>query len=306
MILSHRIELNATFSQREYFARCIANDRLRLEGETVVLPKIGRVRLTETLRFTGKIMGAVVSRTADRWFIAIQVDVGDYRKQRVFDGVVGVDLGLLSTATVSNGQSFQSPKPLKSHLKRLRRLSNRHARKQRGSKNKAKSACKLARLHSRIANIRQDFLHKMTTTLASENQAVCVEDLYVQNMQQNRRLSRPISDQGWREMRRQLNYKLPIYGGRLVVIDRWYPSSKTCRKCGQIKCDLKLSNRTFLCDGCGHEEDRDLNAAHNIRTAGLAEAYACGPEGSGSTRKSRVKPCRDEAGTKTCSLSSTN
>ena len=279
---------------RDSFA--VANDRIRLDGTTVVLPKIGIVRMRESLRFTGKIMGAVVSRTADRWFISIRVDVGDYGKQRTGNGVVGVDLGLNVTAMVSDGQRLVGPKALKANLKKLQRAARQHSRKKKGSNNRKKSTTRLAKIHARIANIRRDWQHKTTTKMASENQAVYFEALSVKNMVKNRKLSRAISDAGWAEMTRQAEYKAAIYGGVFGKIDRWHPSSKVCRKCGQINGELKLSDRVFNCDGCGHSEDRDLNAAHNICTAGLAGIYAHGPEGSGSGN--RTKPCRDEVGTK--------
>ncbi|NCX55835.1 MAG: transposase [Burkholderiaceae bacterium] len=278
----------------------VANDKFRLDGKSVVLPKIGSVRLREELRFTGKIMGAVVSRTADRWFIAIQVDVGEHHKPRTGNGVVGVDLGLNVTAMVSDGQRLVGPKSLKSNLKKLRRASRSHSRKQKGSQNRKKASRRLARIHAKVANVRNDWLHKQTTKLARENQAVYFETLSVKNMVKNRKLSRAISDAGWAEITRQAEYKSAIYGGVFGKIDRWHPSSKECNQCGQIKKDLKLSDRVYRCDGCGHEEDRDLNAAKNIRTAGLAGSYAHGPEGADHRRKAKMKPCRVEVGTKPC------
>lgn len=276
----------------------VSNDVFRLDGKSVILPRIGRVRMREELRFTGKIMAATVSRTSDRWFISIQVDVGEYRKPRMGNGVVGVDLGLNVTAMVSDGQRLIGPKAMKASLKQLRRASRSHSRKQKGSQNRKKASRRLARIHAKVANVRNDWLHKQTTKLARENQAVYFETLSVKNMVKNRKLSRAISDAGWAEMTRQAEYKAAIYGGVFGKIDRWHPSSKECNQCGQIKKDLKLSDRVYRCDGCGHSEDRDLNAAKNIRTAGLAGTYAHGPEGSGSGN--RTKPCRVEVRTKPC------
>lgn len=276
----------------------VANDRFSLDGKSVVLPRIGRVRMRESLRLSGKIMGAVVSRTADRWFISIQVDVGEYRKSRVANGIVGVDLGLNVTVMVSDGRRLVGPSALKVNLKKLQKESRRHSRKTKGSRNKKKSTRRLSRIHARIANIRRDWQHKVTTKLASENQAVYFESLAVKSMMKNRRLARSIADAGWYEIVRQMSYKSEIYSGVFRQIDQWFPSSKACRKCGQINDDLKLSDRVFNCDGCGHSEDRDLNAAHNICTAGLAGIYAHGPEGSGSALTGRTKPCRVEVRTK--------
>ena len=291
--ISKHPEFKRKHQCRDSFA--VANDRIRLDGSTVVLPKIGVVRIRESLRFTGKIMGAVISRTADKWFISIQVDVGEYRKPRTGNGVVGVDLGLNITAMVSDGQKLVGPKALRANLKKLQRASRQCSRKRKGSNNRKKSITRLARIHARIANIRKDWQHKVTTKLASENQAVYFESLAVKNMMKNRRLAREISDAGWCELIRQASYKAEIYGGVCRQIDKWFPSSKVCGKCGQINDGLKLSDRAFNCDGCGHSEDRDLNAAHNICTAGLAGIYAHGPEGSGSGN--RTKPCREEVRT---------
>ena len=282
----------------------VANDKFRVEGESVVLPKIGRVRLTESLRFTGKIMSAVVSRTADRWFISIQVDIGEYSNPRVGDGVVGVDLGLKTAVTLSTGEQIHSPRPLKAQKARLRRAQRKVSRRVKGSKNRAKATKAVARIHAKIANIRNDWLHKATTRLVRENQTVVVEDLAVQNMQKNRRLSPSICDMGWFEFRRQLSYKSGIYRTNIVVADRWYPSSKTCSSCGWIDKSLTMKDRTYECDSCGLSLDRDVNAAINLRTLGLS-GIACGsfdnPNGRNSSGAERV-----EAGTKPCPLVGTH
>lgn len=258
---------------RDSFA--VANDKFRLDGETVVLPKIGHVRLTEPLRFTGKIMGAVVSRTAGRWFIAIQVDVGEFHKLRSGDGIVGVDLGIKVAMTLSTGEQLQGPKPLKTQLSKLARANRELARRQKGSANRHKTKLKLSKIHARVARIRNDWLNKATTNLCRQNQTVVIESLHVRGMVKNRRLARSISDMGFGEFARQMIYKSAIYSTRLIVIDRWFPSSKMCSTCGHIKKDLTLRDRVYECDSCGMSLDRDLNAALNLRAAGLAE-HACG------------------------------
>ena len=284
----------------------VSNDRMWVKGKRVRLPVLGEVRMTETLRFQGKIQGAVVSRSADRWFIAIQVDVENLKKDRVSDRVVGVDLGLTNTVVCSDGQVFQAPKPLKTQLKKLRRASRSHARKVKGSQNRLKSTNRLSKIHWKVANARNDFLHKISTKLCRENQTVVIEDLAVGNMMKNRRLSRAISDIGWYEFRRQLDYKSKIFGTQLLVADRFYPSSKTCSVCGAVKTDLTLEERVFRCESCGSQMDRDLNAAKNLCTLGLRGTDACGhstsTEGSGESSESWVV----ETGTKSCSLVSTS
>lgn len=265
--ISARPKFKKKGKSRDSFA--VANDKFRVDGKTVVLPKIGRVRLTESLRFTGKIMGAVVSRTADQWFIAIQVDVGDCAKTRCGDGIVGVDLGVKVAATLSTGGQLQCPKPLKAAIKKLATANRELSRRKKGSKNRQKTKVKLAKIYSRIANIRQDWLHKLTTQLCHENQVVAIESLNVKGMIKNRCLARAISDIGFGEFSRQMKYKAPIYGVDLVIAERWYPSSKMCSTCGHIKTDLTLKERVYHCELCGSSIDRDLNAAINLRTLGL-------------------------------------
>lgn len=272
----------------------VANDRLSVVaagdatpdgpvcGPYVVLPVVGRVRMREALRFTGKIMSATVSRTADKWFVSISVETEEPRppKPNKKDGtprqapleerrhVTGVDLGINHYATCSDGRVFDAPKPLKAALKRLRRaqrtLSRRkRERGQKQSKNYRKVLAKIAKIHMRVANVRADFIHKMVTTILRENQAVVVEDLNVSGMSRGR-LSRSLADVAMGEALRQFRYKAPIYGTRLVVADRWFPSSKTCSGCGVVNHDLRRGDRIFRCGVCGLVIDRDANAARNL------------------------------------------
>lgn len=252
---------------RDSFA--VANDKFRVDGETVVLPKIGRVRMTEPLRFNGKVMGAVVSRTGDRWFIAIQVDVGDYRKDRSSDNATGIDLGIKTAITLADGEKLHSPRPLKKYKAKLKRVSRRVSRRVKGSKNRSKAVKVLARVHAKVARIRNDWLHKITTTICKNHAMVVIEDLNVSGMLANRKLAPAICDMGWFEFRRQLDYKSAIYGTKIVIADRWFPSSKRCSACGSIKQDLTLRERSYECNSCGLIIDRDLNAAMNLRTVGL-------------------------------------
>lgn len=247
----------------------VENDRFRIEGKTAILPKIGKVRLREELRFDGKIMSGVVSRTADRWFLSVQVDVGDYLKPRTANGTVGIDLGLTSFATLSTGEKIEAPKPLRKALKKLARLQRVLARRKKGSNRRERTKRALSRLYARISNIRSDFLHKLTTRLCSENQAMGIEDLNVAGMIRNRKLSRAISDVGWGEFRRQIEYKKGIYGTLIEVFDRWFPSTKTCSSCGVIQeGKIPLSIRSWVCPDCGAFHDRDVNAAINLKPLG--------------------------------------
>jgi len=228
----------------------VHNLEIRFEGKKLHLaPKkfdLGPIGMREELRFRGKVMGATIRRDVDRWFISVQVDVGDdYRKERVSDGEVGVDLGITTLATLSTGEKVEGPKPLAKILNKLRRTSRQHSRKKKGSSNRTKYRLRLARLHRRVRNIRKDAIHRLTTKLCRENQAVAVEDLSVSGMMRNRRLARHIADMGWYEFRRQMEYKCLIYGTKLVVADRFFPSSKTCSQCDAVRTEMPLGERTY-------------------------------------------------------------
>lgn len=263
----------------------VANDKFRLEENTAVLPKLGRVAMCECLRWPGKIMGATVSREADHWFLAVQVELSERAvvRSRTAEGVIGVDLGVSSFATLSTGEKVPGPFPLKAALRRLRIRSRRQARKLAAarvianvtnpnvkkvnhpqSENVKKGRRSLAKLYARIARIRKDFIHKFTTRLCRENQTVVIKDLNVQGMLANRCMARAISDAGFYEMRRQLQYKTQRYGTSLLVADRWFPSSKLCSKCGVRHASLTLAERAWTCKCCGVQHDRDINAAVNL------------------------------------------
>ena len=245
----------------------ISNDRLRFDpgGKYVTLPKIGRVRIREPLRFQGKIMGARVMRIADRWFMSVQVECGEVRRPATHEvKVLGVDLGIKTTLFTSEGKPVNGPTPLKKALKQLRRANRRAARRVKGSKNQIKAYRQIAKIHARVVNVRRDFQHKITTQICRENQTVVIEDLNVEGMKRNRRLARALSDIGFATILRFLGYKGPLHGTAIVQASRWFPSSKRCSHCGHIKAELSLSERTYRCDVCGFVCDRDLNAALNL------------------------------------------
>ena len=305
----------------------VANDKFSISGKTIRLPKIGDVALTEPLRFEGKVLGATVSRTADRWYVAVQVEVADTQFYRTgkSQGTVGVDLGIKAAATLSTGEAIAAPRPLKAALRRLKIRSRRLSRKLKAAKraagfapgatllkgtrlavsnNRRKSAATLARLHARIANIRADFTHKLTTRICRENQAVVIEDLSVKGMQANDKLARAISDVGFRMIRSQIEYKAKRYGTRLVMADRWYPSSRLCSVCGFKHETLTLRDRQWTCAQCGTHHDRDHNAALNLqRLATVTALPVASPSSNGgaavervSTAVGKVTPVRDDGG----------
>lgn len=250
----------------------------------IQLPRIGRVKLKEVgyLPIDTKILSATVSRRADRWFVSLQVEE-EITKQTQVKGRVGIDLGLKTFATCSDGEIFESPKALKSNLQKLKRLSRQHSKKEKGSKNRAKARKRLAKLYYRISNTRRDFIHKVTSCLTKTKQTLVIEDLNVSGMLKNRKLSRSVADVGFHEFRRQLEYKCAWYGCELVVADRWYPSSKLCSSCGWKNNDLTLSDRDFICPECGLDEDRDWNASKNLEnyTVSSTGMNALGDESSG-------------------------
>ena len=248
----------------------IANDKIEFIEKRVKLPVIGTVKLAEKLRFSGKIQAAVVSRTAEHWYISVHVECIPNLKSKTNSKCLGIDLGVKTSVTCSDGTVYQSPKPLKKMLKSIKHLSRNVSRKTKGSNNRRKAVNKLAKAHWKVRNVRNDFLHKTSTSIIRESQALCIEDLSVSNMLGNHCLSRAISDQGFGELRRMLEYKSEAYGVNLIIADRFYPSSKTCSVCGSIKKDLRLSDRIYICSNCGLEIDRDLNAAINLSKLGTA------------------------------------
>jgi len=265
----------------------LTNDQFKVEGFYISIPHLGKVRMREMLRFAGKILSATISRVADRWFVSIAVETPDAPKQKnnfMHQNIVGVDLGLSAMATLSTGEKIQGPKPYKTLLTRLKRLSKEFSRKIKGSKNRVKAKTKLARLHARISRIRLDSIHKFTTKLIARFDTICIEDLNVIAMAKNRRLARSISDMGFHEIRRQLEYKAERNGNMLIKADRFFPSSKQCSHCGHILEDLALSVRQWDCPICSSAHDRDINAARNLALYAASSAVkACGGSGSGQT-----------------------
>lgn len=271
----------------------LTNDQFSIDGCRIRIPNLGWVRMRESLRFNGKIMSATISRVADRWFVSITVQTEDlsHLPKAENQGVVGVDLGVSALATLSTGETIPGPKPHKALLTRLQRLSRSLSRKQKGSANRKKAKAKLARLHARIANIRQDALHKLTTDLTRRFHTIGIEDLNVRGMVRNRHLARSIADMGFFEFRRQLEYKAAMRGGQVVIADRWFPSSKICSCCGHKQEELPLSVRRWSCSICGVEHDRDLNAAINLKNyAASSTVSACGGEGAGLGGDAKAKP----------------
>jgi len=270
----------------------LTNDQFHIDGCRIRFPKLGWVRMRESLRFAGDIKSATVSRVADRWFVSITVDTHDPLPVRTENqGAVGVDLGVSALATLSTGAFVSGPKAHTALLARLRRLSRGLSRKQLKSRNREKARRKLARLHARIANIRADALHKLTADLTRRFSVIGIEDLNVRGMLRNHHLARSIADMSFHEFRRQLEYKAAARGGQVIVADRWYPSSKMCSVCHGYTEDLTLSTRQWTCSSCGSKHNRDVNAAINLKNLAVSSTVsACGEEGAGGDLMTAVKP----------------
>ncbi|WP_374106233.1 RNA-guided endonuclease InsQ/TnpB family protein [Streptomyces sp. BV286] len=212
---------------------------------------------------------------AGRWFVSLLIEDPAIQALPATTTAVGIDLGITSLATLSTGEKITNPKHERKDRARLARAQRELSRKARGDgANRARARRTVARVHARIADRRRDFLHKLTTRLVRENQTVVIEDLTVRNMVRNHPLARAISDAAWSDMRMMLEYKTAWYGRELVVVDRFFPSSKLCGACGTLRSKLPLNVRTWMCE-CGAVHDRDVNAAKNILAAGLAVSV-CG------------------------------
>lgn len=270
----------------------LANDQFQIDSNRIRIPKLGWVRMREALRFAGHIMSASIRHVAGHWYASITVDTHHLPMPPAEDqGVVGVDLGVMTLATLSTGEKVDGPKALRSLLSRLRRLSRAMSRKRKASNNRTKATMKLAKLHARIACVRQNSLHQLGASITRRFHTVGIENLNVKGMLGNRHLARAIADMGFYELRRQLEYKAGWRGGQIVLVDRWYPSSKLCSCCGRRLETLDLDIRRWTCPSCGAFHDRDVNAALNLRNVAVGStASACGGEGTGLARKRVAKP----------------
>lgn len=260
-------------------------DRFYLEGNIssganfIKLPKFGKIKMSENIDIEG-IKNVVISKTAGHWFVAFKIPNQILPKQ-IHENIIGVDLGIKTLAMLSDNTIFENRRPYKKAKRKLkiaqRKLSKKYKKNVPQSKNYKKQQKKVAKIHYKIACIRKDSLHKLTTYLAKNHSEVVIEDLNVSGMSKNHKLASAILDGGFYEFRRQLSYKCEWYGSLMTIVDRFYPSSKTCSACGKVKKELKLIERTFNCQHCGYSLDRDLNAAINLKNQAVSyTASACG------------------------------
>ena len=244
------------------------------DSKALKLPRIGRVHCMEDVAARvgdARVLRMTVSQRAGRWYASLTVEREDKPAAELpKGGSVGVDLGVKNLATLSDGTVVPNPRYLKKSERKLKKAQQALSRKAKGSKRRAKAREKVANLHAHVANQRSDALHKFTTWLTRKYSDISIEDLHVTGMVKNHHLAKHVMDAAFGEFRRQLEYKTARTGARLHVIDRWYPSSKMCSRCGRVKAKLSLAERTYRCEHCGLTMDRDLNAAINIKVAGSA------------------------------------
>ncbi|MDJ0534276.1 MAG: transposase [Xenococcaceae cyanobacterium MO_207.B15] len=258
------------------------NDSFTLDGTIKVVdhfkiqvPKIGILRTYERLPQGYKPKNVTLTRKASGWFISYKIEIEPVPTTKSVTRV-GVDLGVKTLAYLSTGIIFEAIRPYQKYQRKLARLQWLNRNKEIRSLNWKKAQLRIAKLHAKIANIRKDTLHKLTTYLAKNHGEIVIEDLNVSGMLKNGKLAKAISDMGFYEFRRQLKYKCHLYGSKLIIADRFFPSSKTCSNCGWHNPDLKLSDRWFLCVGCGSFIERDWNASINLSRWSHCRTEACG------------------------------
>lgn len=247
---------------------------VKVEDGRLVIPKFKKngIKIKLHRPLEGEIKSATVSRTVTgKYFVSILCDTGAEIPDKMpikESTTIGIDLGIKDFAVTSDGEVIANPKFLRSSIDRLKVLQRRASRKRKGSNNRRKANKRVALLHEKIKNQRQDFSHKVSTKLIRENQTICLENLGVSNMMKNHCLAQAISDVSWSEFNRMIEYKTEWYGVNILRIGRFAPSSKTC-ECGVINKDLKLSDRVWECKSCGRVNERDFLAARNIKKFAL-------------------------------------
>ncbi len=212
----------------------------------------------------------LIKTSTNKYYLSICIDYDIVQKKKL-NSVIGLDLGIKDFIVDSNGNRYENKHFYKSQEKKLKKLQKQLSKKQKGSNNRNKVRIKIAKVHEKITNQRNAYLHQITSKLVNENQVICIEDLNVNGMMSNHKLAKSIQELSLFEFRRQLEYKCKLYGRDLVIIDRFYPSSKTCHNCGYIYKNLKLSEREWICPQCGKVIDRDYNASLNILDGGLKQ-----------------------------------
>lgn len=267
--------------RRDGFVTAENKQQFKQKDHKIWIAKLGWVKCAENLRFEGKVNSVTIKRTADLWFASIRMETSeDIPAVRESQTTVGIDLGIKTMMTLSDGDTIESSRALKRNMRRLRMSDRRVSKKELGGSNRRKTQARRSRFYYRINCIRVTTLHQATTSILKKYDRVIVEDLDVAQLYKNKGLSKHLNDVSFGEIRRQLEYKSKWMGKEVIIADRYYPSSKTCSGCGAIKEKLKLSERTYNCGTCGLKIDRDLNAARNLAayrpTPKYGESHASG------------------------------
>lgn len=271
---------------------------IKIENNHIKLPKIGLVKVSENIEITN-IKNCTISRKANHWFVSFKTEYNPIKTKKRHKAV-GVDIGIKTLATLSNGETFENLKPYKNAKKKLRKQQKEVSRRfvkdaKNQSKNYKKSVLKLSKTHAKVANVRKDGLHKITTYLSKNFDTVVIEDLKVSNMSKNHNLASAILDGGFYEFKRQLLYKKAWYGGSVVLANTYYPSSKLCSCCGSKKEVLKLSEREYACTECSSVIDRDLNASKNLEKLAVSSTVTAFGDKSSDSKEFQLV---DELGIK--------
>ena len=266
--------------------------KYRIEKKYVCIPKVGEVAWVKHRGIKGKVKHITVKQDGDQWYCSVNVEIKSQDTKPVgTENIIGIDVGLKTFATHSDGEIVENQRVTKRFEHRLKKAQRRLSKRTKGGSNRSKQRIRVSRLHRKIRNIRRDFQHKSTCSTIAKCDGVCLETLNIKGMMSNHTLAKAVADCGWYEYKRQLRYKADWQGKVVVEIDRFAPSSKCCSECGWKNDNLRLSDRLFVCSECGLEIDRDMNAAINIRCWGLKQYRGT----HGNSRLGMTRGCRASA-----------